>query len=170
MAANKDDGAEGEVDSEDAVLLKNVDYDVTKAVLEPISATTEAILLAEFDKFLKNDEFMRVTKSNPMSYLSTLAILSFALKEESKENISKLMNAMSLGFDEKTFDMIPKIYERNRLVYVHAFYFLVINGKETSEANIRGVVEALGMEFDKKTFEESLGYICSNTKCGRIQL
>ena len=156
-------------DKGNAVLLKNIDYDVTKAVLSSISTTTEAILLSEFDKFLKNDGFMRATKGDPMPYLSALAILSFALKEESKENVSGIMNAIGLNFDGKTFDAMPKIYEHNRLVYVHAFYFLVINGKETSEANIRRVVEAMGIEFDAETFEESLGFICSNTKCGRIQ-
>jgi ribosomal protein L12E/L44/L45/RPP1/RPP2 len=161
------DGA-GRGSGGDAVRMEGIDYDVTKAVLESISVTTEAILLSEFDKFMKSNEFMLASKNKFMSYISALAILSLALKDESKENVSRIMGAIGLDFDEKVFELIPKTYMNNRIVYVYAFYFLVINGQETSEAKIRDVVEALGIAFDKATFEETLGSICSNTKCGRI--
>lgn len=154
----------------DAVLLKDVDYEVTKAVLDSISVTTEAILLSEYDKFLKSNEFMLKAKNNFMSYVSAIAILSLALKEETEENVSRLMGTIGLDFDGKVFDVVPKNYVHNHLVYVYAFYFLVINGKETTEINLRNVVEALGMGFDKSVLEESLGYICTNTKCGNISL
>src|SRR5271157_2873991 len=168
MATENGGGDGNQSGGGEAVLLKDVDYEVTKAVLDSISVTTDAILLSEFDKFLGNSEFMLASKNRFMSYLSAMAILSLALKEESKENISKIMGTIGLDFDETVFDLIPKIYVNNRLVYVYAFYFLVINGQETSETKMRSVVEALGIDFDKATLEESLGFICSNTKCGRI--
>jgi ribosomal protein L12E/L44/L45/RPP1/RPP2 len=151
-----------------SALPKSVDYDITKAILDSISTTTEAILLSEFEKFLNNEDFMRATRNKPMAYLSAIAVLSLALKDESKENISKAMEAVGLDFDGDVFDKLPKIYLHNHLVYVYAFYFLMINGKETSGSNIRSVVEAIGMAFDRKTFEESLEFICANTKCGPI--
>lgn len=160
--------AEGE-DERKAVLLRDVDYDITKAVLSSITTTSEAILLSEFGKITRDDRFMLASRNGFMSYVSALAILSFSLKEESKENVAKLMEAIGLEFDDKVFGLIPKAYTHNHLVYVYAFYFLVINGRETSEANIRIVVDAMGTEFDSKAFEESLGFICSNTKCGQIR-
>jgi ribosomal protein L12E/L44/L45/RPP1/RPP2 len=168
MVAMAKKGDAGTRPEGDAAMLKDVDYKVTKAVLDSISITTETILLAEYGRFMKNNDFMLATKDSFMSYVSALAVLSLALKEESKENMSKLMGTIGIDFDEKIFDMVPKNYVHNHLVYVYAFYFLVINGKETNETNLRKVVEALGINFDRTVLEESLGYICANTRCGNI--
>ena len=169
MAEKNDVGANDEQNSKVA-LLKQINYDVTKSVLESISEGTEAILLTEFNEFLKDSDFLLAAKGNFMSYVSTLAILSLALMEESAENVSKVMNAIGLDFDTEIYKTLPQVYLHNRLVYVYAFYFLVINGKKIDTEGIRKVVEALGVDFDKKTFEESLVAICSTTKCGRITL
>lgn len=169
MAEEEGNGA-GEDSGREAVLRRDVDYEVTKAVLDAMSVSTETILLTEFDKILKDEKLMRAVKDNLMSYISTLALLSLALKDESKENISTVMASVGLEFDENILRGIPTTYLRNRLVYVYAFYFLTINGRETSEENIRAVTSALGMEFDKDTFKESLDLICTNTKCSRIEL
>lgn len=161
---NEDEGIRKEI------LLKDVNYEVTKAVIESISEATESILLSEFEKYLKDNDFLLASKDSFMSYVSALALLSLALEEESEENMAKVMTAIGLDFDHRVFSKIPKYYVRNRLVYVYAFYFLVINGRRIDVPEVRAVVEALGVDFDRPTFEESLVLICSNTKCGRITL
>ncbi|VVB76912.1 Uncharacterised protein [uncultured archaeon] len=165
--ANNDSPGEG---AKSSVLLRNYDYDVVKAVLESISATSEAILLSQFKGMLKDDELLLAMSKRTLPYVSALQLLTFALKDKSKENLENVMSTIGLEFDEKVTDALSVRYAQNHLVYVYAFYFLSINGKETNEENLRALIEMLGLKFDRKTLEEALGFICSNTKCGRIQL
>jgi ribosomal protein L12E/L44/L45/RPP1/RPP2 len=170
MAVKRGNGEGDDAGGRKAVAVKQIDYEVAKAVTESVSETVEEIMLEEFKKFQADDDFVMAAKDGFMGYVSTLGLLSFALREESAENVAKVMNAVGLEFDPRLFGRIPKIYSRNRLVYVYAFYYLVTNGRSVDVPEVRAVVEALGMDFDRPTFEEALVFICSKTKCGRITL
>jgi ribosomal protein L12E/L44/L45/RPP1/RPP2 len=130
-----------------------------KAVIGAISSSSEQLLMSGLDKALKNEDFIAHLNDGIVRYLYAAAFLSFAGKEITKENLTKVITSLEVEPNDKFMEIILATKFKSHLAYVYTYYFLLVNGMAVTEKKLIDTAKSLGIKANHETAAEVLKFV-----------
>ena len=139
---------------EEVSSTETAQYAALRATLDSLASTSSEYMSSALKQLMENDEIKAHIKQGIMPYIYAAGLLSFAGREITEENLSKLVKAIGIVPNEYLMDVLLKTGIKSHLVYVYAFYYLVASSVGVSTEKMEEVVEALGVQSDMQIAEE----------------
>lgn len=149
---------------EEQQLHRDIRFTTLQATLKAVTDTSYEIVMNSFSKILDDSDVIANVKNGFMPYIFAAGFLSFAGREISSQNMSGVLGAINIEFNEQFMQIMNRISVKSHLIYVYAYYFLLSNGMVADVQGISKVVSSIGIYPDAKGIEDVISYITLNQK------
>ena len=128
-------------------------------MIRAIFTTSEQLMMSALDNALQNEVFASHLDDGIIRYLYAAALLSFAGKEISRQNLAEAIRSLGIEPNREFIDIVLSTKIKGHLAYVYAYYFLLVNGVTVSERGLMAAVESLGIKADRRNASEVLKFV-----------